>query len=87
MDAAGPAATAKTRKPCFSSSSAIPVAVDEGAVRPMTAVKAPLFRRRPPFESVAVASEVFFAGSNGTNVISLGRPGAGLCKQSDAVSH
>ena len=45
IDAAGPAATAKTRKPCFSSSSAIPVAVDEGAVRPMTAVKAPLMMR------------------------------------------
>ena len=42
MAVVGPAATVRTRKPCFSSSSAMPVAVGECGMRPATAVKAPL---------------------------------------------
>jgi len=73
MDAGGPAATAKTLKPCFPSSSAIPAAVGDRAVRPMTTEKVPLMMRcTRPFGAVAVASDVFFAGSNSTNLVSWG---------------
>ena len=84
LDAAGPAATAKTRKPCFSSSSAIAAAAGEGAVRATTAVNAPLMiRSELPAGSVAVASEVFLTGSNGTKTASFGKPVAVFC---DAAS-
>jgi len=84
LDAAGPVATAKTRKPCFSSSSAIAAAAGEGAVRATTAVNAPLIiRSELPAGSVAVASEVFLTGSNGTKTASFGKPVAVFC---DAAS-
>ena len=87
MDAAGPAATAKTLKPCFSSSSAKPVAVGDGALRLATTVKAPLMMRSTPaFASVAVASDVFLAGSNGTNAISCGRSDAGLLVEAERIA-
>ena len=86
-DAGGPAATARTLKPCFSSSSAIPAAVGDEAVRPATTVKAPLMMRcTPPFASVAVASDVFFAGSNGTNLVSFGKSGAGLREEAERIA-
>src|ERR1700722_13864946 len=45
-----------------------------GPVNLMTVANAPLTTRSvPPFASVAVASDIFVAGSNGTNLINLGR--------------
>jgi hypothetical protein len=71
--AAGPAATASTRKPFPSSSVAAAAAVGDGAAIATTTVKAPLTMRSVPrFESVAVASDIFVAGSNGLNWDSLG---------------
>jgi hypothetical protein len=67
MEGCEPAATAKTRNPCFSSSSAIAAARGAAVVRVVTALKAPLMIRCIfPFASVAVASEIFLAGSKGT---------------------
>ncbi len=72
MEVGGPTATARTRKPCFSSSSAVADAVGSGVARLATAVKAPLtIRTIAPCAFEAVASEVFFAGSNGTNLVSF----------------
>src|ERR1019366_7399501 len=79
IEAGGPAATAKTLKPFFSSSSVIAAAAGDGPVRATTAVKAPFtMRLDSPFASVAVASDVFFPGSNGTKVASFGKSDAGL---------
>ncbi len=87
MDAAGPAATAKTLKPCFSSSSAKPAAMGDGEASFATTVKAPLrMRSTLPFAPVAVASEVFLAGSNGTNAISFGRSDAGLLVEAERIA-
>ena len=36
-----------------------------------------------PFASGAVASDVFFAGSNGTNLVSFGRSGADLREEAE----
>jgi hypothetical protein len=86
-DAGRPAATAKTLKPCFSSSSAKSLAVGTGPVRLITAAKAPLMIRwTPPFASVAVASDVFLAGSNGRNLASFGRSGAGFWEEAERIA-
>ena len=70
----GPTATARTLKPCDSSSFAAVEAVGEGWVRPTTTAKAPFtIRSLPPLGSTAVASDIFVAGSNGTNVVRFGR--------------
>ena len=54
-------------------------AAGEGAVRVITAVKAPLIiRSEPPCEFVAVASEAFLTGSNGIKAVSFGKPTAGF---------
>ena len=72
--AAGPTATAKTRKPCLSSSSAVLEASGDSPVRPTTAEKAPFTTRSVmPLESVTVASDILVAGSNGMNWFSFGR--------------
>jgi len=56
-------------------------------VRLATTVKAPLtMRSTPPVASVAVASEVFLAGSNGTNVLSLGRSNAGFWVEAERIA-
>ena len=78
-----PAATARTRKPCASSSSAI--LFTSGATAPAafacvmgtTALKAPLTMRTvAPVASVALASDVLVAGSKGTNFTSFGKSAA-----------
>ena len=67
--AGSPAATASTRNPCPSSSSAAAVAMGDGWVRPTTTAKAPFRTRWVPLPgSTIVASDIFVAGSNGTNV-------------------
>src|ERR1700722_7578232 len=72
--AVGPMATARTRKPFASSSFAVLAASGFDCVSPATAAKAPLTARTvTPAESVAVASDIFVPGSNGTNLVSFGR--------------
>ena len=85
--AGGPAATASTRKPCFSRLSAIAAAAGAGAAMPATTVKAPLTMRAGlPFASVAMASEVFVPGSNGTKLVNFGRSAAGFCAAADRMA-
>ena len=76
---AGPAATARTRKPFPSSSFDSVSPADDGCARPMTAAKAPFtIRCVLPVESVAVASDIFFAGSKGANLTNFGASEIGL---------
>ena len=56
-------------------------------MRLATTVNAPFtMRSTPPFASVAVASDVFLAGSNGTNVISFGKSDAGLFLEAERIA-
>ncbi len=83
----GPAATASTRKPCSSSSFAAAVAVGDGWARPMTTAKAPFTTRCvPPPASVTVASDIFVAGSNGTNLIIFGASETALPEAADRMA-
>ena len=96
----GPAATARTRKPFSSSSFAAAAAVADGCARPMTAAKAPFtIRCVPPAASIAVASDIFFAGSKGANLTNFGAsevalraaaermaPSTGSCPPSELAS-
>jgi hypothetical protein len=62
------------RKPLASSSFAVFDASGADRVSPATAAKAPLTARTvTPPASMAVASDIFVPGSNGTNLASLGR--------------
>jgi hypothetical protein len=68
-----PAATASTLNPFASSSLAVAVAAGEACARPMTTADAPLMIRCGlPVESVAVASDIFLAGSKAANLINRG---------------
>ena len=81
----GPAATASTRKPLPSSSFAAALAAGAGCARPMTTAKAPFtIRSVAPAGSVAVASDIFFAGSNGTNLHQCRRVGDALGRRGGA---
>ena len=76
----GPTATARTLNPCDSSSFAAVESVGDDWTRPATTAKAPFTTRRlAPFASTTVASDIFVAGSNGTNAIPFGRSVATLC--------
>src|SRR5208337_4575742 len=74
IDAAAPVATASSRKPFAWSSLAAADNAGIGGARPITEAYAPFTIRSvpPPLGSAAVASEVFLAGSKGTNLISFG---------------
>ncbi len=50
-------------------------------------MKAPLTTRcTAPLVSVALASDILFAGSNGTNFTSFGMPDAGLCVAAERIA-
>src|ERR1700733_4337787 len=75
----GPAATASTLNPFASSSFATAPAVGDGWARSITTAQAPLtIRCGLPGESVAVASDIFFAGSKAANLINRGASATGL---------
>src|SRR5487761_2699674 len=79
IDAGGPAATARTRKPCVSRPVAAAAAVGDGCARSITAANAPFtIRCVAPPASTAVASDILVAGSKGTNLTSLGESAVGL---------
>src|ERR1035437_7850328 len=62
-------------------------AAGDGDVKATTAENAPLMMRSAaPFASVAVASDVFFAGSKGTNAASFGRFCAGFFEAAERIA-
>ena len=74
-----PAATASTLKPFPSSSFDAAVASGDGGARPVTAAKAPFTTRCVPrVGSRTVASDIFVAGSNGTNAVIFGASATAL---------
>jgi hypothetical protein len=79
MALAGPRATASTRNPCASSLPAASAAPDCGSARALTTANAPFTTRcTEPAASIAVASDIFTAGSKGTNLTRRGASAAAL---------